>query len=157
MFENRENFLNLEPSAGTLVVWGEGYRAAELMRRIPWTDEVDVFYSGDCDSHGFEMLRQVRQVAPHTQSVFMDIETVEANWEFGVEEPTSAFRSVATNLLNHGEAKGLALLQEHSIRIEQQLIQGQKERLSDIGLGPAILGAQDTNLPKPGFMPSATL
>ena len=103
------------------------------------------------------MLRQVRQVAPHTQSVFMDIETVEANWEFGVEEPTSAFRSVATNLLNHGEAKGLALLQEHSIRIEQQLIQGQKERLSDIGLGPAILGAQDTNLPKPGFMPSATL
>ncbi|MFT9473655.1 Wadjet anti-phage system protein JetD domain-containing protein [Streptomyces sp. Mo3] len=45
-----------------------GYAAA-LLRHLPWLDDVDLYYWGDIDTHGFAILDQVRGRFPHTTSL----------------------------------------------------------------------------------------
>lgn len=86
--ENQVSFLTAPLAPGRLVVWGAGYGADELLAAVPWVPQVDVAYWGDIDTHGFAILNRVRQVAPQTRSILMDVVTLIAHRPFWSVEKT---------------------------------------------------------------------
>jgi hypothetical protein len=74
--ENEVNFLTLPRAASSLVVFGAGNRAPELLGGVPWLADVAVHYWGDIDTHGFAILDRFRARLPHTASLLMDERTL---------------------------------------------------------------------------------
>lgn len=73
-----ENLMNLEclPHAtNALGVWGQG-NAAELLNRVDWLSQCEVYYWGDIDEHGYHILARLRKNYPNIRSVMMDIDTL---------------------------------------------------------------------------------
>ncbi len=122
--ENHTTFLALPEIPGTFAVWGEGYRADELVAALPWLAQRRVFYWGDLDSHGFRILDRIRGPLPGVRSVLMDSETARLHLELAVEEPTAT--AFAPTRLTGDEDRALELLRERSgtgcLRIEQERI-----------------------------------
>jgi hypothetical protein len=73
--ENRTTFLSLPPLAGCLALLGKGYAVTRLAE-LKVLHECPVFYWGDIDQHGFEILSTLRALLPSTQSVMMDETTL---------------------------------------------------------------------------------
>jgi hypothetical protein len=79
--ENKMNFLTLPPIASTIAVWSGGGFNVSYLKKTDWLSEKNIFYWGDIDEHGFQILHQLRSYHPQTQSVLMDNKTFE---EFAV-------------------------------------------------------------------------
>lgn len=77
--EGKLTFLTLPPCANTLAVFGSGFAVANL-RSNEWLSGARLFYWGDLDAHGFEILSQLRAFAKEATAIMMDQATFE---EFG--------------------------------------------------------------------------
>jgi hypothetical protein len=98
--ENKMNFLTLPQSIQTLAVWsGGGFKVSHL-KKAKWLAEKKIFYWGDLDVHGFQILHQIRTYYPHTQSLMMDKMTFEAFQEFVGNGETNDIETL-TSLSNH--------------------------------------------------------
>ncbi|MFJ3981306.1 Wadjet anti-phage system protein JetD domain-containing protein [Streptomyces fungicidicus] len=89
VLENEITYLSLPPVSEAIAILGSGYAAA-LLRHLPWLDDVDLYYWGDIDTHGFAILDQVRGHFPHTTSLLMDRATLLAHEAHWGEEKTQA-------------------------------------------------------------------
>ncbi|WP_405419135.1 Wadjet anti-phage system protein JetD domain-containing protein [Streptomyces erythrochromogenes] len=89
VLENEITYLSLPPVPDAVAILGSGYAAA-LLRHLPWLDDVDLFYWGDIDTHGFAILDQVRERFPHATSLLMDRATLLAHEPHWGEEMTQA-------------------------------------------------------------------
>jgi hypothetical protein len=67
--ENLMNFECLPEATNTLAIGGQGI-AAELLHKVPWLADCDVYYWGDIDEHGFQILSRLR-------NVMMEVATLE--------------------------------------------------------------------------------
>ena len=74
--ENEVSMLAFPQVAGSVVIWGAGNQAPELLSAIGWLHDVALHYWGDVDTHGFAILDRLRGVLPHTQSLLMDEATL---------------------------------------------------------------------------------
>ena len=83
--ENEINGLAFPDHPGSLVVFGLGY-ALDQLGDIPWLHRVDIHYWGDIDTHGFAILDRLRAHLPHTRSLLMDRDTLEAHRHLWVAE-----------------------------------------------------------------------
>jgi len=98
--ENKQTFLAFPPQAGSLAIWGKGF-ALELLRALPWLAQMDLWFWGDLDAQGFEMLHQLRRSFPQTRSLLMDRATYEAFAPFAVATPPPTAKQLPT--LNESE------------------------------------------------------
>jgi hypothetical protein len=85
--ENRATFNAFPDRADSIVVFGGGYAVTSLAP-IDWLLERRLIYWGDIDTHGFRILSRLRGLFPHCISMLMDEETLEANLERVVSEPS---------------------------------------------------------------------
>jgi len=121
--ENEINFLAFPTCSHSMILFGAGYGFANLAE-AHWLQDVDIYYWGDIDTHGFAILNQIRKLLPHTSSFLMDNETLLAHRDFwGVEtQPESGDLSH----LNSDEAQLYTRLHTHywghNIRLEQEKI-----------------------------------
>ncbi len=92
--ENLTNFLCWPDADASLVVFGAGNEAPELLADVPAIRDALLFYAGDIDTHGFAILDRFRAALPHTQSLLMDAETLLSHRELWVEEPTQITRDL---------------------------------------------------------------
>ena len=69
-------FLTLPHMQEAIAIFGSG-RAAALLASIPWLHHAQIFYWGDLDAEGFEILDYLLSVFPHAKSFCMDMETLE--------------------------------------------------------------------------------
>ncbi|MFB4203235.1 DUF3322 domain-containing protein [Arhodomonas sp. KWT2] len=83
--ENEINGLAFPDHAAGLVIFGLGY-ALDQLGAIPWLHRVAVHYWGDIDTHGFAILERLRSHLPHTRSLLMDRETLDAHQALWVSE-----------------------------------------------------------------------
>lgn len=76
--ENKVNGLTFPPVLDALVVFGLGY-GVESLAGVPWLHDVQLFYWGDIDAHGFRILAAFRTAFPSVRSMLMDGTTLATN------------------------------------------------------------------------------
>lgn len=121
--ENRTTLLTLGALPGCLALLGKGY-AAKRLAQIEQLRLVRVFYWGDIDQHGFEILASLRSLLPNTHSCLMDEETLDrCQAQIGQESVTSTLPSafVAANLSAAEQVVWQRCGLEH-LRLEQENI-----------------------------------
>jgi hypothetical protein len=82
--ENKMNFLSLPDISSTIAIWSGGGFMVSYLRDAQWLQEKNIFYWGDIDEHGFQILHQLRTYYRQTQSVMMDRQTFDLFKEFAV-------------------------------------------------------------------------
>jgi hypothetical protein len=121
--ENLVNFLALPDCAGTVALYGGGYGFSSL-REAEWLRNCEVLYWGDLDTHGFQILDQLRAVHPHVVSVLMDEATLLGHREVWGSEPSPS--GAVLGRLTGEEAELYDALRHDvygaSVRLEQELI-----------------------------------
>ncbi|MFP5367915.1 MAG: Wadjet anti-phage system protein JetD domain-containing protein, partial [Actinomycetes bacterium] len=123
MTENLVNFLALPELPDTLAIYGGGYGFSSL-RDAGWLRDCEVFYWGDLDTHGFQILDQLRGVHPHVASVLMDEETLLAHRDVWGHEPSPS-KAVLGRLTVEETGLYEALAKNRhgaSVRLEQELL-----------------------------------
>lgn len=116
--ENVTSLAALPPLDGVIAVHGRGFGVTQLaqigwLANAPW-----LFYWGDLDTYGFEILARCRSVLPRAQSVLMDRATLARFAERAVVEPRPYRAEVAG--LTPDESITLATLRETNGRLEQE-------------------------------------
>lgn len=122
--ENEVNGLALPDMQESLVIFGSGY-AVDRLFAVSWLSEVEIFYWGDLDTHGFAILDRIRSGLPAVGSFLMDRETLLSHRELWVEEPTP-FEGELSHL-HPSEQEAYRTLREHvrggrGVRLEQERI-----------------------------------
>jgi len=74
IIENLTTFLSFPLLEKSLAIWGGGF-AVSLLAGADWLAEKQLFYWGDIDVHGFQILAQLRAHYPAAQSLLMDAAT----------------------------------------------------------------------------------
>ena len=116
--ENKINFLTFPPCPGSILFWGKGFNVAAL-KDIPLLQTVPLYYWGDLDAQGFEILSQMRSYIPQTKSILMDKNTFEHYFQHDEGTPSK----VSTPLhLTAQENELYALLKTNNWRLEQEKI-----------------------------------
>lgn len=118
-YNNLLAFLTLPQLQATAGIWGSGFRVG-LLKNADWLHRLSLYYWGDIDAHGLQILAQLRGYFPHVQPLMMDRPTLDAFPEYHVEAP----ESTATELpqLTPAEQELFHHLNTHRLRLEQERI-----------------------------------
>lgn len=84
--ENRTNGVAFPDHSLSMVIFGLGY-GLERFVETPWLRDLDVWYWGDIDTHGFRILDRLRAVLPDARSLLMDTATLDAHRSLWGQEP----------------------------------------------------------------------
>jgi len=127
--ENEINGLCFPEARNSLVVFGLGY-GVDVLKAVTSLKEMEIYYWGDIDTHGFAMLDQVRSFLPQTKSMLMD-ESILLNHRHLWSIEAKPFFGKLTRLTD-GEHKLLCLLQGNAwgtgVRLEQERVSYQQVR-----------------------------
>lgn len=121
-YSNLMNFLTLPQMENTIGIFGSGFSVSKLKKAL-WLANKEIFYWGDIDTHGFQILSQIRGYFPNTKSIMMDFETLNTfkeDWDTG--EPIYAhsfpnLNSEEQELFQFVKADNI-----NTIRLEQEKI-----------------------------------
>ncbi len=75
--ENKMNFLTLPDISTSIAIWSGGGFNVGYLKNVWWLKNKSIYYWGDIDEHGFQILHQIRSYFPHTKTVMMDNATYE--------------------------------------------------------------------------------
>ncbi|CAN5279120.1 DUF3322 and DUF2220 domain-containing protein [soil metagenome] len=87
-YSNIDNFLTLPQFEGSIALFGSGFKSG-VLQNVSWLSEKELFYWGDIDIHGFEILSMLRSYFPNIHSLMMDEETFDAFPDERVNGPMS--------------------------------------------------------------------
>jgi hypothetical protein len=121
-FSNLMNFLTLPQLENTIGIFGSGYKVADLKNAL-WLADKEIFYWGDIDTHGLDILSQIRGYFKKTKAIMMDFETLnffKAEWDSG--EPIN--KEVLPNLTKEEQElfRFVKADNTNTIRLEQEKI-----------------------------------
>jgi hypothetical protein len=117
--ENEMAFLTLPPHRETFALFGGGFMVHNLAR-VPWLAECSIYYWGDLDTQGFQILSRLRSLYPHVTSVLMDWETFSTFADYCVESTPCSIQHLPH--LTHEEHDLFVYLTEHNLRLEQERV-----------------------------------
>lgn len=116
--ENLVNFLTFPQVPDAIVVWGKGYAVSAFKDSLMLKNSV-VYYWGDLDAQGFEILSQFRGYFPQTQSFLMDKYTFDTYFEGDSGTPGNV--SIELNLTDTENAL-YEYVKNNNLRLEQEKI-----------------------------------
>ena len=117
--ENATTVDTLPELPDTVAVHGMGF-AAPVLSEVAWIRDASLWYWGDLDTYGFQILGQLRAALPHVQSILMDATTWLTHEHLCVDEPRP-FRG-EIGYLTSAELEVLALARLGDRRLEQERI-----------------------------------
>ncbi|HKK75728.1 MAG TPA: Wadjet anti-phage system protein JetD domain-containing protein [Saprospiraceae bacterium] len=118
-YNNLLAFLTLPQLRATVGIWGSGFRVG-LLQQAQWLQEIDLYYWGDIDAHGLQILAQLRSYFPGVRPLLMDRATLDAFPEYQVEAPESTVTHLVQ--LTPAEQDLYHYLNTHRLRLEQERI-----------------------------------
>ena len=121
IIENLTTFLSFPALENSLAIWGGGF-AVSLLAGADWLAEKQLFYWGDIDVHGFQILAQLRAHYPAAQSLLMDAATLAAHHR---GERGGAFKPAELPLLTPTEQALYQELLRTNYRLEQEKLPAQ--------------------------------
>lgn len=117
--ENDLNLLTLPGFPRGIAIRGEG-NAVNRLEVIHWLQYNRIIYWGDIDVDGFVILSRLRNMLPHTESIMMDVQTLDANQQFAVGGNDSS-PPIPTNL-TYGECEAFQRCLRATVRLEQEKV-----------------------------------
>ena len=119
--ENKMNFLTLPRFPSAIAIWSGGGFMISYLRNARWLADKNIYYWGDIDEHGFQILHQLRTYYNQAKSVMMDRFTFDKFQEFAAKGERN--NADTLSLLNEEEAKLYKLLKTtQNNRLEQEKI-----------------------------------
>lgn len=100
--ENRTNGIAFPDHPNSMVIFGLGY-GLERFAETPWLRDLDMWYWGDIDTHGFRILDRLRALLPPARSLLMDRETLDAHRSLWGQEPADKRFTGELSRLSAGE------------------------------------------------------
>lgn len=110
--------LTLPNMDNAIAIFGGGYGVNNL-KNVQWLTNLELLYWGDMDVQGFEILSQLRNYFPQTQSVLMDTQTFEKFFENDNGTPTNIYAKLN---LTDDEQQLYDTLKTNNWRLEQEKI-----------------------------------
>ncbi len=83
IIENKLSFLKFPRKNDLVKIWGSG-KSVSLLKPSKWLQNKKVYYWGDMDPHGFEILSMLREFLPRCISICMDVDTYQRYANFAV-------------------------------------------------------------------------
>ncbi len=119
--ENKMNFLTLPPVPSAIAIWSGGGFKLSYLKNARWLKDKQIYYWGDIDEHGFQILHQLRSYYAQVKSVMMDNKTFDRFREFSsIGERNKPDK---LSLLNEDEAALYQTLKSiQNNRLEQEKI-----------------------------------
>ena len=116
--ENKMNMLTFPCIDNSIVVWGHGF-GVDVMKDVEWMKTKKIYYWGDLDAHGFQILSEIRTHFVQLESFLMNRETFDKFFD----EDTGAETNVEKELcLTQEEDEMFRYLKENNYRLEQEKI-----------------------------------
>ncbi|MEM6316513.1 MAG: Wadjet anti-phage system protein JetD domain-containing protein [Bacteroidota bacterium] len=110
--------LTLPLEEKTIAIFGKGFQISNI-KKAEWLTKVAIYYWGDLDAQGFEILSQMRGYFPQAQSFLMDEVTFETFFEEDLGTPSKV---TATLNLTESETILYQKLRAKNWRLEQEKI-----------------------------------
>ena len=132
--ENEIVYLTFPLPADAMCIFGGGFASSSLSK-ADWLSEKELYYFGDEDEHGFEILGVFRSIFPHVKSFLMDEETYRDHIEYAVKgrSATSLYDSYLTpselevlNTLRRNPEKGRLEQERISVEYIKEHLKNQK-------------------------------
>jgi hypothetical protein len=120
--ENKMNFLALPDLGGGMAIWSGGGFNISFLKGTPWLSLKDIYYWGDLDEHGFQILHQLRSLYPQARSVMMDRDTFERFRAFAVAGSRNAATHLSLLTPEESELYGYLKSLDEANRLEQEKI-----------------------------------
>ncbi|MBN8625709.1 MAG: hypothetical protein J0M17_09490 [Planctomycetes bacterium] len=117
--ENKVNLLTLPPLHRAIGLGSLGDNIT-ILRSVPWLLHSPIYYWGDLDVEGFEILSSLRSFLPHVQSILMNADTL-THWRSLAVPGTGAAPAVPRDL-SSSEQAGFDMCREFNLRLEQERI-----------------------------------
>jgi len=118
--ENKINLLTLPAMPEAIAVGGLGNAIVDLTY-VPWLADRALWYWGDLDVEGFEILSRLRIRFPQTRSFLMDAASVN-HWKDSLAVPGSMRQPSVPPLLTEPETTAFNMCAADNLRIEQERI-----------------------------------
>ena len=116
--ENKMNMLTFPYIENSIVIWGHGF-GVDIMKNVEWLHTKRIYYWGDLDAQGFQILSEFRTYFSHVDSFLMDRETLDKFYE-GDKGTESNIKSQLC--LTQAENELFHYLEENNYRLEQEKI-----------------------------------
>ena len=118
MVENKINMLTFPIKKDSIVIWGHGF-GVDIMKNVEWLNSKKIYYWGDLDVQGFQILSEFRTRFKQVQSFFMDRYTFDKYFEGDKGTVTNVEKELC---LTQEECDMYNFLKENNFRLEQEKI-----------------------------------
>ena len=116
--ENQINMLTFPTIKNAIVIWGHGF-GVDIMKNVKWMENKPIYYWGDLDAHGFQILSEIRTHFNQVKSFLMNKETFDKFYEGDKGKETNVEN---VNNLTSEENELFKYLKENNYRLEQEKI-----------------------------------
>ncbi|MEM7184552.1 MAG: Wadjet anti-phage system protein JetD domain-containing protein, partial [Spirochaetota bacterium] len=116
-YTNIENFLTLPHLEATLAIFGSGF-AATALKNSTWLQQINLYYWGDLDIQGLQILAKLREYFPRLESILMDWQTLKT-FQNQASQGQMTNRQEPKNLTVE-ESQVYRYLAANNLRLEQE-------------------------------------
>lgn len=116
--ENKINMLSFPMVEKSIVIWGHGF-GVETICNVDWLKNKDIFYWGDLDAQGFQILSLLRSHFEQVKSFMMDRVTFDNFYEGDKGTKTNVEKGLC---LTSEENDMFLYLKLNNLRLEQEKI-----------------------------------
>lgn len=120
--ENKVNGYTFPDAEDSLILFGMGYGVLEMAESAPWLADKEIYYWGDLDHDGFNILSNLRKVLPEMKihSFLMDKETLLTYVDPKVKDTGNT--TIIPDHLTVSEKMAWKLIHDNGWRLEQERI-----------------------------------
>ena len=122
--ENEMVYLTFPRYKDSICIWGQGYKV-NILNGIDWFKSKELYYFGDLDEHGFDILSTYKRYYPQIQSFCMDKNVLEEYEQFLVQGKKLEHGRIPENLT---EAEKECFMILRSVKSEKNRLE--QERIS---------------------------
>jgi Uncharacterized protein conserved in bacteria len=116
--ENKINMLTFPIKRDCIVIWGHGF-GVDIMKDVEWLKTKKIYYWGDLDAHGFQILSEIRNHFKQVESFLMDKDTFKQFNEGDRGTETNVEKGLC---LTQEENEVFRYLKDNNLRLEQEKI-----------------------------------
>jgi len=116
--ENKINMLTFPDYRNGIVIFGKGF-GVDLMKNVEWLKTKKIYYWGDLDAHGFQILSEIRTHFKQVESFLMDRQTFDLFYEGDKGTETNTEKGLC---LMQEEKELFEHLKDNNLRLEQEKI-----------------------------------